>query len=121
MSEQGATNAGADGTTNTPSYADLHREQSEAGGNFLRAKNYPNGVDVTVVRVEVRPGYKGEGFDPYWVVTGSGIQGEAYVKENAPMSKKLEDLEIPDPTGRQFILTQVTIMGNVTWQIARAL
>ena len=93
----------------------------------MKAKEYPNGLDVTVVRTEVRPPYTPPGKptpsvpDIYWVVTAKGVEGEAYVKENKPMSDKLEDLNIEDPTGKSFILTQTTIQGNKTWSIARAI
>ena len=107
----------------TPSYAETRQQRSDApsGGKFLRAKDYPNGLDVTVVRTEVRAGFQGEGHDPYWVVNAKGVEGEAYVKENKPMSDKLEELNIEDPSGRSFILTQTTIQGNKTWSIARAI
>ena len=93
----------------------------------MKAKEYPNGLDVTVVRTEVRPPYTPPGKptpnvpDIYWVVTAAGVDGEAFVKETKPMSDKLDDLDIEDPTGRKFMLIQVDVLGNKTFQIARVL
>lgn len=115
---------GDTGTPNAaPTYAETRQSRSDApaGGNFLSAKNYPNGLDVKVVGVEMRPGYQGQGHDPYWIVEANGVQGPARIKENKPMSDRLDELGIADPTGRSFILTTALIQGNKTWAIARAI
>ncbi len=116
MSEGATPNAGA------PTYADLRRNRSDnPGGKYLSAKNFPNGLDVEVIRVEVQPGFQDKGYSAYWVVHVPDQEGEKLVKESAFMSDKLEDLGIEDPTGRKFLLTATTYKNNATFQIARAL
>jgi len=109
------------------SYADLRRTRAERPvGAFLKAAAFPNGVEVTVVRVEVGNGYsanpaiKGPPV-PVWVVTGKEFEGEKKLTESGFMSGKLEKLEIDDPTGRAFILAQEEYKGQTTFKIARAL
>ena len=122
----------------TPSYAELRQERADApkgtGLKFLRAKDFPNGLDVTVVRTEVRPEYVPLGtpatgkFDAYWVVKttdkdkdGNIPEGEVYVKESGFVTGKLEELNIDDPAGKRFILSQTEYRNQKTFQIARAL
>ena len=111
-----------------PSYADLRKEREDSGGGkYLSAKNFPNGLDVTVVRTEVQPAWVPQGSPPsgrysaVWVVTVPGLEGEKFVKESGFMSDKLTELEIEDPTGRKFMLAAETYKGNATFKIARAL
>jgi len=103
------------------SYAELRQARADRpAGNYLKASAFPNGLEVTVVRVEV-----GKGFDkvtdvPVWVVTGKEFDGEKKLNESGFMSGKLEKLEIEDPTGRTFALAQEEYKGQTTWKIARA-
>ncbi len=105
-----------------PSYADVRQARADRPkGNYLKAADYPNGLQVKVARVEV-----GVGFDkvtpvPVWVVTGEEFEGEKKLNESGFMSGKLEDLDIEDPTGREFILAQESYKGQTTFRIARAL
>ena len=113
----------------TPSYAEVRqmREDDPRGGDFLSAKDFPNGADVEVVDVEVRQNkadakyHPGE-FQPYWRVNVKDGKQGALLRETKPMSDKLTELEIEDPTGHTFLLTTIpTNNGSKTWAIARAL
>lgn len=118
---------GANANAGAPSYADLRRQREEEpkGGKFLRAKDHPNGLDVTVTGTEViqnattsqfRPGQ----YESYWNVTSkNGPSG--LIRETKPMKDKLSDLDIDDPTGKSFMLLTVKINDKPTWAIARAL
>lgn len=114
--------------TKPPTYSELRqtREDEPSGGDFLRAKDYPNGCDVTVTGVEVIQNrsdskfHPGE-YQPYWVVNVKDGKQGAKLRETKPMSTKLAALGIADPTGKTFILATTTIQGNLTWSIARAL
>jgi hypothetical protein len=107
-----------------PTYAELRkqREDEPAGGNFLSAKDFPNGLDATVKGVEIRPDTKyGKGPQAYWQVTAPGVEGTKLLKENGSMSDRLTELGIADPTGKTFLLSTAGEIGKKYWLIARAL
>jgi len=112
-----------------PSYAELRqmREDEPSTGNYLRAKDYPNGADVNVTGVEVRQNganakFNPGEFQPYWTVDVKGGPSGVLIRESKPMSQKLEALGIADPVGKTFMLTtQPTTTGGPTWVIARVL
>lgn len=101
-------------------YAEVRQARADRpAGNYLKASDYPNGLQVKVVSVEI-----GVGFDkvtpvPVWNVTSAEFDGTKKLNESGFVSGRLEALNIEDPTGREFILTPQTYKGQITWALAR--
>jgi hypothetical protein len=115
MTEQGTPNAAT-------TYADIRKQRADRPSvEFISAKNYPNGLQVKVVRTEVGLAFDRVTPAPVWVITSEEIEGEKKLNESGFMTGKLEDLDIADPTGRSFVLAQEDYKGQKTFRIARAL
>ena len=105
-----------------PTYAELRQARADRpAGNYLKASAFPNGLEVTVVSIEVGTGFDKVSKVPVWVVTSKDFEGEKRLNESGFMSGKLEQLDIDDPTGKTFILGQEVYKGQTTFKIARAL
>jgi len=115
------------GENQTPSYAEHRKYRAEQGGKYLSAEDFPNGLEVKCLKVEIQPAWVPTGAPPsgkyqaVWTVTGPELEGEKFLKESGFMSGKLEELKIADPTGRGFLLSTRSYKANATFEIARAL
>lgn len=106
----------------TPTYAEVRQARADRpAGNYLKASDFPNGIEVTVQSVEVGTGFDKVSPVPVWNVTSKDFDGVKKLNESGFMSGRLEALDIIDPTGRSFVLAQQNYKGQVTWSIARAL